>query len=221
MVFLARSLIAYPHSEMGQRNYKEPTSSTIPELDKFHCRITECLNSTLELDSGGCHAIPTLHFTSGGKAAWVDYFNQIEHGLKLSNKWLAVQDFASKAAENAARLAALFHLFTGTEGSIQRGSVEQAIQIVNWHLKEAKRILNPDLGANINNDAQRLLTWLLSQGQTKVAVRSIQQNGPSQLRKKARLEKVLDLLVETNHIHPVKDGKKYLVEINPKFGSKI
>ena len=52
----------------------------------------------------------------------------------------SLKDFASKAAENAARLAALFHLFSGKTGDISVEHIEQAITLMNWYLEPIRKI---------------------------------------------------------------------------------
>ena len=75
--FLARSLIAYPKSEMGNRFYKEPPTK-IASLQQYHNRLLDCLESTLILDKNGCHNLPTLHFSKAAKNEWVSFFNQVD-----------------------------------------------------------------------------------------------------------------------------------------------
>jgi putative DNA primase/helicase len=66
---------------------------------------------------------------------------------------------AAKAAENIARLAALFHLLDhGAASTIDRMCVDSAAQIVGWHLQEAHRLLGdldapPVMAAAIRFDA--------------------------------------------------------------------
>lgn len=62
---------------------------------------------------------------------------RVEAGLKPQDQWVDIVDFASKAAENTARLAALFHLFEGRHGDISVEHTENSIEIINWHLQEA------------------------------------------------------------------------------------
>jgi len=53
-----------------------------------------------------------------------------------------VRNVASKAVDNAARLAALFHLYEhGDAGEISAKHIQAAAQIVAWHLYEACRFL--------------------------------------------------------------------------------
>ena len=113
--FLARCLIAYPMSTMGQLFYREAPVS-IEGLDAYESHITSCLSQSEYLTKEGCTNIPTLSFTSAAKQIWIQFFNQVETGIKPQGQWIEIKDFASNASENAARLAALLHLFRGREG---------------------------------------------------------------------------------------------------------
>ncbi|MDQ5920693.1 MAG: hypothetical protein QG673_749 [Pseudomonadota bacterium] len=215
--FLARSLIAYPQSAMGERNYKEPKHST-QELDKFNQRIRECLDKSSKLDSRGCDAIPTLHFTPEAKDIWIQFFNTTEQNLTKNSKWLCIQDFASKAAENVARLASLFHLFCGIESNfIESESVEQAISIITWHLNETKRILNPENSSEINTDAQKIVAWLRKRKLNQVTLRYIQQYGPPLVRERVKLTKAINLLTENNYLQQIKINRASTLLVNPKI----
>lgn len=122
---------------MGERFYQEPPESQIG-LSSFYRRITDCLDESLILDKDGCHELPTLYFSNSAKTLWIAFFNEVESDL--SDKWSCIKDFASKAAENTARLSALLHLFSGKEGQIGHQEIEQAIEIIRWHLSETRRI---------------------------------------------------------------------------------
>jgi putative DNA primase/helicase len=52
-----------------------------------------------------------LPLTPEAKAAWVEYHNEIESELSSGGELYDVRDVASKSADNAARLAALFQMF--------------------------------------------------------------------------------------------------------------
>lgn len=193
--FLARSMIAQPVSSMGNRYYQAPPNA-LSELDDFHDRIKTCLDASLNLDHHGCHNIPTLHFSAKAKARWISFFNKIESGMNKPHQWQSMQDFASKAAENVARLSALFHLFLGKSGMITPESVEQATEIVHWHLSEAKRILGPTEHQEKNKDAKRMLAWLKSKNITQTSSRQLQQTAG--FRDKAKREEAIQLLIEHN-----------------------
>jgi hypothetical protein len=53
-----------------------------------------------------------------------------------------MKDYASKMAENMARIAALLHYFEGRNEDISIKAVEAAIQISAWYVDEYKRLFS-------------------------------------------------------------------------------
>lgn len=210
--FLARCLIAYPPSTMGHRFYQEPPSS-LDGLETYEQHITDCLNYSEHLTREGCINLPTLHFSPAAKHIWITFFNQVETGLKPQGIWCDIKDFASKAAENAARLAALFHLFNGTEGDIQTESTEQAIAIIQWHLEETRRLLAPFADESPYSDAEKLMRWLKSKELQQTTPRAIQQSSP--IRQKIQRDNALSVLIEHQWVRLINRGNQTIVEINP------
>lgn len=210
--FLARSLIAYPKSAMGHRYYQEPPE-TLTALPEFHQRLIDCLNTSLSLDKTGCHTIPTLTLSPQAKATWVSFFNRVESGLQHSNQWQTIKDFASKAAENVARLAALFHLFEGREGDIAVEQIEQASEVIYWHLHETKMILGHQPQTPAQEDSARLLQWMVDKGLTETTPRYLQQFSP--IRDKQRRDLALKNLSELNYLRTEKHQGKTILTINP------
>lgn len=210
--FLARCLLAFPQSAMGNRFYQEPSSREY--MIDFEKHITACLNQTKKLTRQGCHNLPTLCLNAQAKKQWVIFFNSLETGLKNEGQWADVKDFASKTAENAARLAALFHLFEGSDGDISLIHTEQAIAIVNWHLEEARRLLSPVLTHCIHHDAKKLMKWILTKGLQQTTPRAIQQSSP--LRNKDQRNKALETLIEHHWLHLARKEGQTIVEVNPK-----
>jgi hypothetical protein len=212
--FLARSLITHPVSSMGERLYKEPLQN-LDELDNFHAQINECLDRSLYLDSKGCHELPTMVFSPAAKAKWVTFFNDVEKGLNNPNKWQHIQDFASKSLENVARLAALLHLFTGKAShEVDQESVEQAIDIVHWHLMETKHVLlEPVKESNIAQDALKLINWIKSRNLTDPSPRYLQQYSP--IREKLKRDKAISLLIDHGFIKESVSENKTILLVNP------
>ena len=211
--FLARCLLAHPESAMGSRFYQEPPSSREYMAD-FEKHLTACLDQSRKLTHLGCYPLPVLQFSREAKQQWILFFNHLEAGLKQEGQWTDVKDFASKTAENAARLAALFHLFAGAAGDISALHTEQAIQIVHWHLQEARRLLAPVPATLIHQDAKKLMSWLLSRGVQQITPRAILQS--STLRDKSRRDPALNLLMEHHWIRIKNEQGKTLVAVNPQ-----
>ena len=210
--FLARTLITYPESTMGQRYYKEPPF-LLNYLKNFHERITDCLDLSLNLNHSGCENIPTLHFSPDAKKSWVSFFNKIENGLTDPKQWLTIKDFASKSAENTARLAALFHLFQGKEGPISLESVESAAQIAEWHLWEARRLLDNQSISQTRQDAMALIQWLKEKNIHQTTPRYIQQFSP--VRDKTRRNEAIAYLTHHRYLtEQITQGKTNLINVS-------
>lgn len=212
--FMARCLVSHPTSNMGNRFYKEPPKDN-SHLDKFNARITDCLTQSEYLTQDGCINLPTILLSKAAKEKWVKFFNQVEAGLASPAEWGGITDFASKAAENVARLACLFHLFEGKSGDIESIYIEQAIEVMLWHMGETKRILGVGEDFQAISDAQRLIDWMISKGDKGLTQRETQRLGP--IRDKKILQSLLALLEEHYYLKTQSEGKKIIISLNPEL----
>lgn len=218
--FLARFLVAWPESTQGTRMIDADAPdgpASWPHLAAFHQRITDILQMPAPMDDDGGLTPAMLTMTPEAKAAWVMFFNAIESELGHGGELYDVRDVASKTADNAVRLAALFQVFQGGGGAIGLDALNGACQIAAWHLSEARRFfgelaLPPELA-----DAARLDTWLIEhcqQDRTRmVSKRYARQYGP--LRDGARLDAAIKELCELERAQVLKDGKSLTIQLNP------
>ena len=210
--FLARCLMAYPKSSMGNRFYQEPPDD-FSYLESLENRLQDCLDVSKKLTQAGCINLPTLHMSVEAKKHWVHFFNETESGVSHHGQWSNIKDFASKAPENVVRLAALFHLYSGNEGDINSEHMEQAIAIISWHLFETRRIFSMRSEKEEILEAQRLLDWLIAHDKHQTTPREIQQFSP--IRDKETRDEALELLANHNYIRINKHNQKTMVELNP------
>ena len=216
--FLARFLVSWPQSTQGTRHFTEAPANW-PALANFNARLTLILNRPAPIDIDGGLTPAMLTLAPDAKAAWVEFHNAIEAELSTGRELYDVRDVASKTADNAARLAALFHTFTGSIGPIDIEAMESAARVTLWHLTEAKRFLGElAMPAELANPA-RLEAWMLDycrREQTdNVPTREVQRCGPGGLRDKAALSEAITALAELGRARLVRDGKKRAVQINP------
>lgn len=138
--FLARVLVSWPESTQGYRPYSDPPDGW-PAKKAFNGRIAQILANPVNMDEDGRLTPTPLRFDPDAKAAWIDYLNEIEGQLAPGRDLYDVRDVASKSADNAARLAAIFHIFEhgSASGRIGVASFESASRIAMWHLLEARR----------------------------------------------------------------------------------
>jgi putative DNA primase/helicase len=218
--FLARFLVAWPQSTQGTRLFKEAPTAW-PKLTAFHHRIEAILSMPVQFDSDGTTLMPSMMTLSPpAKQYWIEYHDEVEKALAVGGEFADIRDVASKSADNAARIAALFQILQHGGGSVSLEALEPACQIAAWYLGESRRFLGGIALPKELMDALRLMQFLgdysKTKGQNETTTHVLQNRGP--VRDKTRLAAALDELVEYGYIRLVLQGKKKLVRINPKFG---
>lgn len=128
-------------------------------------------------------------------------------------------DVASKSADNAARLAALFQVLEHGPGAITLDAFQRAARIAPWHLNESRRFFG-QLALPIEvSDAARMDAWLIAycrrNSVTSVPISAAQKYGPNGLRPKAAAEAAVSELAELHRARLVQSGKAKAVEVNP------
>jgi len=214
--FLARFLISWPESTQGYRPFTEPPEHW-PKLAMFQRRITEILNIAVPIAEEGGLNPAMLTFTPEAKMAWIAFHDALEVELRSGGELYDVRDVASKTADNAARLATLFHVFEkGLGGAVDVDSFEGASSIAAWHLSEARRFFGElALPAELAN-AARLDAWLLDYAKREsepTSKRQALQYGP--LRNDAALVAALKELEELDRIKLITEGRRKIIKINP------
>lgn len=215
--FLARFLVAWPESTQGYRPFTEAPENW-PHLAAFHQRIAAILANPVPIDEEGALSPALMMLAPEAKAAWVAFHDAIEAELKTGGEYYDVRDVASKSADNAARLAALFQIFEhGMGGAVGLNCFESAGLIAAWHLHEARRFFGElALPAGLA-DAARLDTWLMEHCQRErvhiVGKNHVRQHGP--LRDGARLDAAIRELGELDRLRLEREGKRLILHLNP------
>lgn len=213
--FMARFFVAWPESTQGFRPFIEAPAKW-PCLSVYHKRISEILNQPAPIAEDGTLTPAMLAMTPEAKAAWIEYYNETESMLARGGELYDIQDVASKSADNAVRLAALFQWYAGG-GAISKDSVEGAVQIAAWHLSESRRFFG-ELALPVEMaDAVRLDSWLIDYCKRErklfVGKNHVRRFGP--LRNGSRLDAAIIELDEHNRLRLVKDGRLLTIHINP------
>ncbi|ACL06604.1 conserved hypothetical protein [Desulfatibacillum aliphaticivorans] len=223
--FLARFLVAWPESTQGSRLFKEAPEGW-PGLEAFNARLSEILNNPAPLDDDGRLKPSLLSLSNGAKSRWMQFHDAIEKQLCEDGRYYDIREVASKIADNAARLAGLFHVFVrGVDGFIEEDTLSAACQIAAWHLDEARRLFGElGLSQSIIN-ACKLETWLikecLREDVLHIARRKAQQYGPSTLRSKDSLGEALQELERLGRVYMQTRGPLKLIHIHRMGGSFI
>lgn len=225
--FAARFLLAWPESTQGKRQMTLDELTSTPSknnLQVFYAKLHEVLERQYTNGQGGkLDNMPTLKLTREALEIWLDYFNSVEDELNAGGKFEQHKDVASKSADNAARLAGLFHLFNGGDvhDLIQGDTMSAAVHLAGWHLHEAKRFFD-EIAVPVDlSNALKLDSWLIQYCRNHhtdgIGKREARQLAPNRLRNIQELEKALDTLAEHNRIRIITEGRKERIEINPQL----
>ena len=131
----------------------------------FHRRIADILNTPAPIDGAGGLSPVMLILQPDAKAAWIEFHDAIESQLRTGGELHDVRDVASKTADNAARLAALFQTFcsdcSSSTGPVSVECMESAGRIAAWHLNESRRFFGELTLPSELADLARLDAWLM------------------------------------------------------------
>jgi putative DNA primase/helicase len=224
--FWARFLIARPVSTQGTRSYREP--GPMPYLKCYQERLKQLLAQSMPLREDGSVNPTTAYLGRDAKLTFIAFHDAVEAELKEGGELRDVRDVASKAAENASRLAALFEAFANDPTlsglQVSADAFVQASRIVAWHLSEARRFFGELALPKALADAARLDGWLIAHcnGEHKTSVHKnhVKQYGPGRLRDSRQLETALMTLQDLDRIR-IKAGRPVLIELNPLLLSEV
>lgn len=217
--FLARFLVAWPESTQGTRMFREPPEH-LPALGRYHHRLAEILNTEAPIGEDGALSPTMLTLSSAAKAAWVAFHDEVEAELRPGGELDTVRDVASKVADNAVRLAAVFHVVQhGMAGPIGENTFAGAARLAAWHLSEARRFFGELAVPQEQAAMSKLDGWLVAycrrERTDRVSTRDVARLGPNGLRAKATIEAVVRDLEELGRARLVLDGRSKGIAVNP------
>ena len=209
--YFARSLISYPPSTQGKRFINNLQEFQKVHLPGFHRRITELLST----DTAGsqCKVVSLSH---DAMCRWLAFYNQVESNLSEGGYLADIRDFASKIADNVARIAALFHHYSGNDGEISLDSVNRACNIAVYYINEFKALFGAPVISKEQLDAQMLEDWLHEQFKKSnnifpIPKQRLRTYGPNPLRNAGRLNSALHELAMSRKIQIGRQGKTEMI----------
>jgi putative DNA primase/helicase len=218
MGLVARFMIAWPASTIGSRSYCEPTDG-MRCVAKLHLRLRELLDMPLPTVGADMTLDPhVLPLSSKAFKMWRGLHDDIEAELHRTGEFGCIPDIGAKIAENAARIAGVFHVIEhGPGGNIDVSTMEGAAAVSVWHLNEARRVIAANERPQAAADAELLFDWLLREATGLIEPRDILNRGPSALRNRDRRDNAVKELIEKYWVFEVKDGRATRFALNPKL----
>lgn len=214
--FFARCLMCQPCSTQGNRQIASPVVSS-EHLPVFHKRLMEIINESIV--RGDKNDRLCLRFSAEAEKHWIKFYNQVESEMGETRYLSDFKDYASKMAENMARIAALLHYFDGAEGDISFTAVEAAVEIVAWYIEEYIRLFSKNQEFSLAiSEADELYYWIKHYCKQNflpyIRKNTILQYGPNKFRRRDKANELISSLFSQNKILLSKRGKTTLIAIN-------
>ncbi|HCR96867.1 MAG: YfjI family protein [Halomonas sp.] len=166
--FLARFLVCHEPSMAGTRFLKGRDLSRgaqhDPAIGRYWQSLSETIRTPLDVDDQtGELRLRMAKIEGDAFTAWCALHDSIEHHLSSNGRFIEVKAFASKAADNAARIAAVLALVEGHD-SPQREHIERAGKLMAYYL-ESMAVRTAEAQQDMQEvKARELLEWITDHG---------------------------------------------------------
>lgn len=212
--FFARCLMCQPSSTQGYRQITSPVVSN-EHLPIFHQRLMEIVNESITRNDK--NERQCLRFSPEAEKRWLEFYNKVESEMGLLGFLSGFKDYASKVAENMARIAALLYYFHSGEGDIPLGAVEAAVEISAWYVDEYIRMFSKSEEFTlVSSEADELFSWIKDYCYRclvpYIRKTTILQYGPNRFRNRSKVNELLSTLYSQNKIRAEKRGKTIFIQ---------
>lgn len=188
--FLARFLITEPPSAIGTRLRRGHEPASEAALADFAARLTHILETPMPTGASPQELTPPrLPLSTGARTLLWRFYQAVEAAQTPGGPMEHVRAYASKAAEQAARLAGVLTLWADLDApDVTPEAMAQGVELAQFYLSEAKRLAEAGAVSEETGKAEALRKWLLeSWPHDEVTPSEIVSRGPNPLRERARL----------------------------------
>lgn len=208
--FLARFLICEPKSNIGFRTRIGSNSESDRALCRFKVKLQSILVSEPQMKEGTTNELEPRQLTlsDDARALLQNFYLATERAQQPNAELSSVTAYASKCAEQAARIAAVLTLWSNQGATTVTGLVMgDAITLSQFYLSEAKRLADAAVISEATEKAELLRKWLIeSWGKTEFVPSDVQKLGPNSLRELKAVKPALKMLEESGWIVQLPDG---------------
>ncbi len=180
--FLARFLIAHPQSTIGTRLRVEPALGSDAILARYKAQLGEMLRAKPPLREGTRNELepPVLALSNDARDLLAGFADDVERRQARGGDYEDVRAFASKAAEQAARLAGVLTLYEDHEAAtVPVGRMENGIDLAWFYLDEARRVTTASAISEETKRLEQLRRWLVDRwDQPCISATDAAQSGP-------------------------------------------
>jgi Protein of unknown function (DUF3987) len=207
--FLARFLTCEPPSTIGTR-FQELTRRDDTATHLFSIRLRDVLSVPMPMDPMTRELTPrVLHLSHGARVILGAFSDAMERAQADGGDLAHVQGHASKAAEQAARIAGVLTLWGNLDAlEVTPEVMAHGITLAQYYLGEAARLADAaTISADIGR-AEKLRQWLIRTWRhPEILPSEIVQNAPIRaLRERQTARKAVAMLVEAGWLVPLDQG---------------
>lgn len=208
--FLARFLMCHPASEIGFRLRTEYDPDSDRIIEQFATRITAFLETDLPIAENTRNRLEPRHLPllPDARALLQAYALKIERLQAPGEALSTVTAFASKSAEQAARIAGVLTLFDDLDAPhVGCECMASGIDLAQYYLSEAQRLANAAFIPVEIQQAETLRLWLLERWtEPLISIRAIVRLGPNTLRDAKKAKAAVGLLEQNDWLAKLDDG---------------
>lgn len=187
---LARFLTCRPASRIGTRLRLERDAAAEAEIDRFAESVAAMLRRDMALGEGRRNELapPVLPLEPAARRLLTTFAQAVETAQAPGGDLEDARAFASKAAEHAARIAAVLTIFADPDAAqVEAETMAGAVELATFYLGEAARLADAAVVPPEVADAERMRRWLLeSWGEPNISARAATQRGPFKLTERTR-----------------------------------
>ena len=210
--FLARCLVTYPSSAIGSRLRIGHSPQSDVALIEFSRSVTRLLRREMPLREKCRNELdpPVLALSKKALSVLREYYLAVEAAQADGGPLAEVQPAASKAAENAARIAAVLTLFENPAAvEVDADTMANAVALAVYYVDEAARLSDTAAISKATADAEQMRRWLLEKWtEAHICVTDAVQRGP--FKETQRAEQALTVLQQHRWIAPIDGGAEIL-----------
>ncbi len=196
--FLARFLITEPQSNIGYREWRATSPRSDSDLLQFKAKLMLVLETTLPLKEGTRNQLDParLPLSKDARTLLTEYYNATERAQRPDGDLAGVKPYASKSAEQAARIAGVLTLWEDQSASeVSAQTMADGITLAQFYLDEARRLADAAIISEKTEQAERLRRWLCAKwDDAEIMPCDIVRHGPNEFREAAKAKAALEIL---------------------------
>lgn len=217
---MPRMLISQASVHTGIHRWNPlPTNEENLERHDFHQRVRDLMKKYAKELENTEISREVVCFDKRACELWEQYIQNVDFALNHHGEWEEIRAFMRRSGELVIRIAAVLQYFTEPRDKIQPWAVQSSIEMVRWHLHEAKKIFGEEsLELRIKKDVDLLFKYILGRyqrtGSKYVEKGELLRYGPKSLRKSDVLDIAIRNLWVMGKLQISKYGRKEIIVVN-------